>query len=425
MLWAYNQNYFDFLNEEELTTEEGCRWIDRFMAELPGNRIGLDPYPTALRCINWAKFFCRHPECATKEREASLFSQYRLLRRKLEYHLLGNHLLEDYFALYILSHYFDDAREHRWVAKRLVGELREQTLPDGAHYEQSPMYHCILLDRLLDCLNFVSLPELECFARRWVGWLRSICYEDRSFPLFNDSAYGIAPVPVAILDYASRLGIASEATPLRESGYRKMRNREMEVFVDVGRIAAIYQPGHTHADTFNFELRTGRRLFLVDTGISTYEKTARRQYERSTAAHNTVSIGGMDSAEVWGGFRVGRRPQVTLLTDEASVVEGQHDGFGRKHTHFRRFEMLPDRFVLTDKVSSDAPATAFFHLSPEVIITETDSCTVKTTLGVLAFVGAERVELVEAKVATEYHKLQPTHKVRVTFRRQLRTVITG
>ena len=32
-------------------------------------------------------------------------------------------------------------------------QLEEQILPDGAHYEQSPMYHCILLDRLLDAIN--------------------------------------------------------------------------------------------------------------------------------------------------------------------------------------------------------------------------------------------------------------------------------
>ena len=35
----------------------------------------------------------------------------------------------------------------------LYKELDEQILPDGSHYEQSPMYHCILLDRLLDCYN--------------------------------------------------------------------------------------------------------------------------------------------------------------------------------------------------------------------------------------------------------------------------------
>ena len=57
---------------------------------------------------------------------------------------------------------------------------------------------------------------------------------------------------------------------------------------------------------FNYELRIGGKLFVIDTGISTYEKTARRQYERGTAAHNTVMIGDKNLARygeafVWGG----------------------------------------------------------------------------------------------------------------------------
>lgn len=83
--------------------------------------------------------------------------------------------------------------------------------------------------------------------------------------------------------------------------------------MDVGDIKASYQPDHSHADTFNYELRIGGKPFVVDTGISTYDKTARRQYERGTAAHNTVMIGNKDSSEVWGGFRVGKRAKVRLL----------------------------------------------------------------------------------------------------------------
>ena len=28
MLWAYNQNYFDWINQEGITAEEGCKWIE-------------------------------------------------------------------------------------------------------------------------------------------------------------------------------------------------------------------------------------------------------------------------------------------------------------------------------------------------------------------------------------------------------------
>ena len=231
MLWAYNQNYFDWINQEGFAIEEGCDWMDKFIADVKGG-FPMDPYPIALRSINWVKFFCRYPECATKERLDSLYSQVKLLEKKLEYHLLGNHLLEDAYALYINACFFSDDNLYRKASKLLKAQLKEQILPDGAHYEQSPMYHCILLDRLLDCVNIcqgargmsqeVDLRCLSEYAERMLGHLESLVWADKTFPLLNDSAYGIAPTPGQIFDYAKRLGIEWVVIPMKESGYRKL-----------------------------------------------------------------------------------------------------------------------------------------------------------------------------------------------------------
>ena len=37
----------------------------------------------------------------------------------------------------------------------------EQVLDDGMHYERSPMYHMIVLERLLDALNFAKANDDE------------------------------------------------------------------------------------------------------------------------------------------------------------------------------------------------------------------------------------------------------------------------
>ena len=334
MLWAYNQNYFDWINQEGIAPQECCYWIDKFIEKLPTNRIGLDPYPIALRSINWVKFFCRYPDYATKQRLDSLYSQLRLLEKKLEYHLLGNHLLEDAYALYIGAVFFNDERLLKKAEKLLLSQLKEQILPDGAHYEQSPMYHCILLDRLLDCINIRKTDALVKYATQMLGHLESMVWEEGDIPMLNDSAYEIAPTAPAIFDYAKRLDIKWSPIPMKECGYRKLQSEHLEAIVDVGNITAAYQPGHTHADTFNYELRVDGTSFVVDTGISTYNKTERRQLERSTIAHNTVSVNGGNSSEVWGGFRVGRRATVSdvrsLTDDGRGSVEACHNGFGKK-----------------------------------------------------------------------------------------------
>lgn len=418
MLWTYNQNYFDWINQEGIVEEECCKWIDKFIAEQPQNKIGLDPYTIALRSINWIKFFCRFPEKATKPRLDSLYSQVKLLEKKLEYHLLGNHLLEDAYALYIAASFFQDAKLLNKATKLLLSQLEEQTLPDGAHYEQSPMYHCILLDRLLDCINIAPKDELKAFAKRLIGWLKSICYQDGSFPLFNDAALGIAPVPNDIIDYARRLGIESEAAPLKESGYRKMSNTIMEAFVDVGNITATYQPGHTHADTFNYELRINGKPFIIDTGISTYNKTERRQYERSTAAHNTVTIDNKDSSEVWGGFRVGNRAIVTLLIDTSNKVSASHNGFSPT-IHKRTFTMTEDGYGITDELSSSVNAISRIHLAPEIeVLSYTNNCIV-TSMGNIEIDGADEVRIMDETASNTYNQFHDIKMALIRFNTRL------
>lgn len=61
-LWSYNLNYMDYLHQETISFEQAVCWIDKFVDEIEGNRNGLEPYPIALRGINWIKFLSKyHP----------------------------------------------------------------------------------------------------------------------------------------------------------------------------------------------------------------------------------------------------------------------------------------------------------------------------------------------------------------------------
>ena len=99
----------------------------------------------------------------------------------------------------------------------LYKELDEQILPDGSHYEQSPMYHCILLDRLLDCYN-ASINRghekmcelLKLYVVRMLGHLESIVWKDDTIPLLNDSAYGIAPTVSELRAYAKKIEVGMD-----------------------------------------------------------------------------------------------------------------------------------------------------------------------------------------------------------------------
>ena len=81
-----------------MPVEEGLKLIHDFIRQSTSIRDGLEAYPTSLRIINWVQFLSRH-QIRDDSINRHLFAQVRLLTQRLEYHLAGNHLLENGFAL--------------------------------------------------------------------------------------------------------------------------------------------------------------------------------------------------------------------------------------------------------------------------------------------------------------------------------------
>lgn len=438
-LWSFNINYMDYLLQPSMGAEEGKKWIFRFIETEKNNKVGMAPYCISLRFVNWVKFLSINKKSFSVEEkrvvDTSLYSQYRILDRNLEYNLAGNHLLENIFTLLWAAYYFDDKTIFRKASRLLKRELEKQTLPGGANYEQSPMYHCIILDRVLDAVNllqnngrFEGDKELLAFLREkaglMLGWLQYICYEDGSYPLFNDSAKEIAPLPSALFDYASRLGIRGEASVDKAAGYYAARGSNYELRMDVGGIAASYIPGHSHADTFNFELRVGGKPFIVDTGISNYNICERRFYERSTAAHNTVVVNGEDSSRVWSAFRCAQRAEVVAVDEGDGSITATHNGYRKRGVmHTRSFSWEKERVTVKDKLTRNVQAVAYLHFAIGVDVSLKDN-TLSTPYADIIFSGAKNIEICAGEYSTEYNRFKKCVVTAVTFEGELTTIVT-
>jgi len=372
-LWTYNLTYFEFLSQEN--SEEFRYLIDDFIDNIEVIKDGLEPFPISLRGLNWIKYLIQY-EIKDNKINNSLYSQYHLLMSRVEYHLLGNHLLENAFSLLFGAYYFQDKKFYAKSKKILLKELDEQILKDGAHFELSPMYHQLMLYRVLDCINLVKnndwmnrelLGILTNKAEQMLGWIDIISYRDGSIPLLNDSANGIAPTTQELFAYAKKLELEIKDIELSESGYRKFINDNYEMIVDVGQIGPDYIPGHAHSDTFNFELYVHGKPFIVDTGLSTYENNAQRMSERSTMAHNTVQIENKEQSEVWGGFRVANRAKVLDLKESNNNIKATHDGYKKeKIYHTRKWMCLDNMIVIEDSINKKAETIARFHFHPIV-----------------------------------------------------------
>ncbi|MBL8200272.1 MAG: alginate lyase family protein [Chromatiales bacterium] len=427
-LWRYNLHYFDYLHWPVYPAAAKARLIDSWIAGHPAPAgDGWEPYPLSLRAVNWIRWWLTEPASQpvpTAWRD-SLATQLAGLETRLEYHLLANHLVKNGKALLFGGLFFNGPRADRWRElglRILVREAGEQLLPDGGHYERSPMYHCIVLEDYLDAVNLLRAcpgvvpaaaeATLVAAATRALGFLAGITAGDGRIPLFNDSAFGIAPEPDELLAYGERLGIApvgaasaatpfppessprvsggkgvaAEAAPTRiefpNTGYYGYRHAGESLIVDCGPVGPDYQPGHAHCDTLSFELCVAGRRVVVDTGVWGYEADELRDYVRRTASHNTVALDGAEQSGIWGAFRVARRarplsPTLQAGPDGSLEFRGAHDGYRRlpdQPVHSRRIRMQRGGpWEVFDLISGAGGGThralGYLHLGPDLEVT--------------------------------------------------------
>jgi len=400
-LWRYNQHYFDDLNA--LNADRRGEWhlalLLRWVAENePGSAVGWDPYPTSLRIVNWVKWQSAGsvlPDACVQ----SLVIQARWLTQRIEWHILGNHLFANAKALIFAGVFFSGEEADQWLHEglKIIGDqLPEQVLADGGNFERSPMYHAIFLEDLLDLLNLAqAFPGVVAqsyvahwreAAQRMLHWLDGMTHTDGEIAFFNDAAIGIAPSPVELTAYASRLGLQADRDDARvmhfaESGYVRVASRDALALLDVAPVGPDYLPGHAHADTLSFELSLFDQRVFVNGGTSEYGTSAVRHFERSTAAHNTLVVNGENSSEVWGGFRVARRayPQDLRIKElnESVMVTCSHDGYRRlpgRPAHRRTWQFSESKLVVSDQVDGRFDyAVTYFHVHPSVTIFPVDA----------------------------------------------------
>lgn len=396
LLWRYNQHYFDDLNAADAVARGPWQrtLVQRWVAENPpGRGTGWAPYPVSLRIVNWVKWFVGG-QAPASEWVQSLAVQTRWLMRRLEWHLLGNHLFANAKALMYAGLYFDGAEAESWLTEGLRilrREIPEQILADGGQFERTPMYHALALEDLLDLLNIIAArapgsadvrrlePELRQRSSAMLHWLRCMTHPDGVLARFNDCTEGVAPSVTDLERYAAALVVTAPpasgegVVALQQSGYVRAVRGPAVALLDVAPIGPDYLPGHAHADTLSFELAVRGRALIVNRGTSVYGTGSRRQVERGTAAHSTVQIGSHDSSEVWSGFRVGRRARPGPVRIDGWNVDCSHDGYAHlpgAPIHRRRWQFEADALLIEDRIDPPVaePAVARFHLAPGLTV---------------------------------------------------------
>jgi len=392
LLWCFTLHYFEWLADLRDAGDGALRarhligdWMDAHPR--PGGGAW-HPYPLSLRVYAWlchAPFVLDGADDDWRHRfHQSLDRQVRHLVRVVERDVGGNHLIKNLKALVAAGHCLtghDDLGATALTA--LAQAVAHQVPADGCHFERSPAYHFQVLCDLVDLRALMAPtadgapPWLDAAIGRMAAAHAFFRLGDGGLALFNDGDVG-DPARLARLD--DLLGGPVEAPgTLGEAGYHRIVAGDAVALMDAGRCCPDDLPAHAHADTLAFEFSVASARLVVNCGTYAYQDAAWRNRLRGTAAHSTVEIDGIDSAEVYGVFRLGRRPRDVLGRPRADAdavsVEGSHDGYRRLGlVHHRRLVLSRDggRLSGEDRLQrARGPATgrrlaARFHLHPDV-----------------------------------------------------------
>jgi hypothetical protein len=355
----------------------------------------------------------------------------------------NNHRIGEAAGVFIGTSYFgdlDDAGRWRRESREILGEeIIAQTYPDGGSREQAVGYHVFVLEFFL-LAGLVARKIGDDFpAAYWARLERMLEFlgalsEGGPPPMIGDSDDGyvldlgskhdlralfcIGAVLFARADFKARAGayteaahwllgasgraafealppepgaelLASRALPdsgyyLLQSGHREAVDRLSVVF-DCGELGFKSIAAHGHADALSFTLRAFGSDVLVDPGTYDYFSFPTwRAYFRSTRAHNTLAVDGLDQSMMRGPFLWGTRARAMCVAWEPKAqggrVVGEHNGYTRLAdpvVHRRTLVLDAEQRVLTirDDIAAGRSheVVVYFHLAEDAVLSAEQS----------------------------------------------------
>jgi len=418
-LWRYERQYHVELPSLALANLDEARGLvgDWLAHNPPCGGEAWEPYPVARRLLNWTLAGAIAPALGAYL-APWLAAQMRFLDGHLERHLLGNHLLCDLCALVAAAAFVETSDAQaigERAARRLERELARQVLPDGGYAERTAQYHAQVLCDALWALalwrargrSLAVGPILERMAR----WLAAVRRADGSYPWLNDASPDGLPAPALLRAFAKLAAVApaasspSPAVELPDTGWTILREDGHELLFEHGIVGPAHQPGHGHADALSFELVWRGAPVVADTGVTTYAAGPTRDFERSAAAHATVTVDGEGADETWASFRVGGRGRPVYLGKVspwpgASLLRARVASY-RGFLHRRTLLFWPRRaLVVADavaRVRDSAAIVSWVPLAPEWAVATAEKGCVLHSKDARLEVSVLRGHLLEAR----------------------------
>ena len=351
-------------------------------------------------------------------------------------HLLtSNHYLSDIVGLYCISMSLDGegmAARRRQYRRRIEAEMAKQVYEDGGDYEASTGYQVLATQLFTAALLLMrterSAPPAPAFVERlrmMFRFLNTVASPSGELPhvgdcddgrtellvddlqqmillpveernslrvphllglgqrLFGEGAgpgddaawYGLADttrVPYAAPEVSARSLSPINVLPKSGIGIMRRGSAELLFFAIPNGISG--KGSHTHNDKLSFVLRVDGQEVFCDSGTGCYTRhIATRNRFRSTTAHNTLQIDGLEQNRIVPGprglFILGDAAAVSQIQQgreaQGHFLRASHQGYRSQGvTHTRTIRAVDDEgvFVIDDELEGDGVHHFEFNL---------------------------------------------------------------
>lgn len=442
-LWLDHLHYFRYLDKSNseniaLHYEIIMDWKENCKESI---KAFFPPYNASERAFCLGRWLIQYRHYLNEDQYRNIISilvaDIDFVSDNLEWHLDGNHLLKNLVAIWWGCKIIDADITLKWkklLNKHLKQTISEQILRDGLHYEKSAIYHQIALIDFIDIYVVTNAEDddhqyLKTLVRKMTTALKMLTHPDGKTCLFNDASNNLTSPTKDVLSYCHQiLGDIPDVNFLENSGYYRFSDDVFYLVADFGNMGPDEQMGHAHSDMLHFELSYQGIRVLVEAGTSSYYDPQRRAYERSTKAHNTVTVGDRSQSNNWGNFRVAQRGKCAVINrsyeEDHLYLEAEHDAYKSNFStiHKRCLKINSSALIVHDQLItpgySPELAHSYLHFSDKCKITKISDYSANIMVqnaGALSFtIENATFELKEMQYSQNYNELIPGTVIIIT-----------
>ena len=466
--------YYLTKNEKYLNAfiEQINSWIDNVDIKNPEFKDCSRTIEMGLRCINWIKTLeiFEKDYKFDKNLKNKIYSSLKeqcdiLIEIYDDFRILSNWGVLQNCGLIAFSFYFNltDTDYFKIPLERLEHQCKIQILPDGIHWEQSPMYQNEVLNCLLETAvhfkrNNLEIPSFIKETIKKIG-MSNIAMKKPNHhqPMQGDSddtdLRDIITRCAAVLeDGKLKFGGFSEidfesiweldekslknyskiqteepkniSAALKESGNFYLRDSFKEngnyLWFSCGPIGS----GHGHAELLHFDLTYNGENFFIDSGRYTYVEGEPKRIElKNCCSHNTTIIDNKFFTEFSGSWGIVKTPLILNsyydFTKKYDYVAGGHLGYtdlSDPVIPFRKiFYLKPDLWIITDEFNAGNTHTfkQFFNFDTNINILFENNYAVLNGKNTLYMKWSDEIkkEIKDIFISKEYNKLESSKRI--------------